>query len=601
MRGSGLGAVVLLAAWLCATPGAAQASFIFKKVAATGDAAPDGGAYLEFRGAPSLDRGQVAFRAVAVDGPSGRLGVFLSNKAGEGVGTVVDTLTAIPGGAGPFTGFGTLSLDGGQVAVIGFGADPDPEKAIYLSGGSGGLAEIARVGSVISQEEPFFSVNDLFDVSLSQGRAAFFADIQFEDILTFAVMRSDGAVFDWLTNGFQVDPTTCCVSLDGDQAVFAPAGPLGGVFSAAAGAVSAIADPDTPVDGTLFLALDRPAVHKGQTVFVAAGLGRQGVFLHTGSGFTPIADTGTPVPDGGGALFLSFDQPSVNGGAAAFLGCGVAGCGVYTTLGGALAKVIAQGDLLGGKTVAEVEVGREAISCSSIAFRAAFTDGSQAVYRADLEGGAACPAGLDTLTDLTVWAGLRNSDDQGTAFDVRAEVSVAGTLVASGEAHCVVGLTRNPARARPILVKFSDFSPPDTQDGDDLSLTVLARIGTGPEGERCSGPGATHASAAGLRVYFDSVSLPSAFGIGMGGGAPLPVYLRGGGPRCLGRPSPAGSLSLAEAAGTGVLAKCADSHGVAFQGGDNPWKEVGTWTTRLSGDGVTATAATGWRGRWRRP
>ena len=119
MRGSGLGAVVLVAAWLCVTPGAAQASFIFKKVAAAGDAAPDGGAYLEFRGAPSLDRGQVAFRAVAADGPSGRLGVFLSNKAGEGVGTVVDTLTAIPGGAGPFTGFGTLSLDGGQVAVIG--------------------------------------------------------------------------------------------------------------------------------------------------------------------------------------------------------------------------------------------------------------------------------------------------------------------------------------------------------------------------------------------------------------------------------------------------------------------------------------------------
>jgi hypothetical protein len=48
--------------------------------------------------------------------------------------------------------------------------------------------------------------------------------------------------------------------------------------------------------------------------------------------------------------------------------------------------------------------------------------------------------------DLEVWLGLRNSDDQGTSYDLRAELSVDGMVIASGETICVRGLTRNPAR-----------------------------------------------------------------------------------------------------------------------------------------------------------
>lgn len=567
----------------------AAAAFTVRRVAAGGASAPGGGAYVEFLGAPSLDRGQVAFRAIALDGADGRLGVFRTDAAGANALTIVDTLTPVPGGTGLFTSFGALSLDGGQVAVIGFAGEPS--SGIYLGGGPAGAVEAARAGGVLSQANPFVQMNGFVDLSLSRGQVLFIADVQVEDFLTYSLVRGDGAALALVAPGFALGQVAgCCVSLDGDYAAFSVESPTG-AFSLEGDAVGVIADPATAVGGSLFARLDQPAAHKGRTVFVASSPARQGVFLHDGGAFTAVADTATPVPGGGGAAFFSFVSPSIHGDAVAFSGCGATGCGVYTTLGGALAKVVAVGDALDGGTVAEVEVGREAISCSSVAFRARFADGAQGVYVADLDGGAPCSNGLDTLTALTVWAGLKNSDDQGTAFDVRAEVRVNGAVVASGETLCVTGLTRDPSRARPIEVSFPSATPVDAGDGDELSLTVLARIGTDGTGARCKGQGASHASAAGLRVYFDSVLRPSAFGVGIGGESARDMYLDGDGAAC---PARAGKLasarSLRAAATTALAAQCADSPGVVWKAGGNPWREVGTWTTSLPGDGAPAGA-----------
>jgi uncharacterized repeat protein (TIGR01451 family) len=114
---------------------------------------------------------------------------------------------------------------------------------------------------------------------------------------------------------------------------------------------------------------------------------------------------------------------------------------------------------------------------------------------------------LDALGDLRLWLGLKNSDDEGTQFNVRAEVWKNGLeLVASGETACVVGVTRNPDKAREVTVPF-DLFPPVNLDGstDALSLKVFDRIGT-----KCSGP--THSGAAGVRLYFDGLRRPSGLG-----------------------------------------------------------------------------------------
>ena len=115
---------------------------------------------------------------------------------------------------------------------------------------------------------------------------------------------------------------------------------------------------------------------------------------------------------------------------------------------------------------------------------------------------------LNSLSDLHVWLGLKNSDDQGTRFDLRADIFKNGAVVASGETDCVQSITRNPDLAEQVTVSFGAISP-STFNGtsDVLSVRVLTRIGTNGSGGLCGG----HSNAVGLRLYFDAVSRPASF------------------------------------------------------------------------------------------
>jgi hypothetical protein len=113
---------------------------------------------------------------------------------------------------------------------------------------------------------------------------------------------------------------------------------------------------------------------------------------------------------------------------------------------------------------------------------------------------------IETLSDLHVWLGPRNSDDQGTKFDPRAELYKADPLVASRLLRCVAGLTRGtPAE---LAIAFESFTPA-TFDGssDVLTLRLTTRIGTNPNDTKCPG----HSNATGLRVYFDGLDQASRF------------------------------------------------------------------------------------------
>ncbi len=112
---------------------------------------------------------------------------------------------------------------------------------------------------------------------------------------------------------------------------------------------------------------------------------------------------------------------------------------------------------------------------------------------------------LSALSDLHIWVGLRNSDDQGTQFDILAEILKNDQVVASGTAVCVKDVTRNPSKAKEVVIEF-DLPLPATYNSasDELSLRLSAAIGTGPG---CTG----HANATGLRVYYDSGARDSRF------------------------------------------------------------------------------------------
>ena len=117
------------------------------------------------------------------------------------------------------------------------------------------------------------------------------------------------------------------------------------------------------------------------------------------------------------------------------------------------------------------------------------------------------PQTLKGLGDLHVWLGLKNSDDQGTRFDLLAEVLRAGVPIASGEIYCITGVTRNPAKAFEVTVPFGAIEDAEFAPHDVLSLRMSARIGTDGNGTFCGG----HASAGGLRLYFDADSRPAHF------------------------------------------------------------------------------------------
>ena len=170
---------------------------------------------------------------------------------------------------------------------------------------------------------------------------------------------------------------------------------------------------------------------------------------------------------------------------------------------------------------------------------------------------------LTFLDPAIFWVGLKNSDDQGTRFDLRTELYINGLLVSEGITRCITGVTRNPSNAKEVAVPFSAITNGAFVPGDRLSLKVLTRIGTNPDDSKCPG----HNNAVGLRLYYDAVSRASRFGAQIAPNPPPPTnfFLHVN-----------AFLVLDDSAPTASTAQFKDSASVNFAGG-NPWKEIGTW------------------------
>jgi hypothetical protein len=168
-----------------------------------------------------------------------------------------------------------------------------------------------------------------------------------------------------------------------------------------------------------------------------------------------------------------------------------------------------------------------------------------------------------------MWIGLKNSDDQGTQFDLHAELYKNGNLIMSGTALCVTGVTRNPNLAKVVNVPFGATTDGDLVSGDLLSLKLSTRIGTNPDGSKCAGPGGSHSNATGLRLYYDSVPRYSGFSVEITPDPLQSYYLHS-----------TGALFFNATEPTGASAKTKDSAGINFAGG-NPGKEIGTWNRTI--------------------
>jgi predicted extracellular nuclease len=170
---------------------------------------------------------------------------------------------------------------------------------------------------------------------------------------------------------------------------------------------------------------------------------------------------------------------------------------------------------------------------------------------------------LKGTSPARLWVGLKNSDDEGTRFDVRVVLRANGEAVAEGLTRCVTRITRSPSHALEVAVPFGSVSPNAFGPGDMLSLEVLTRIGTNPDDSKCGG----HSNAVGLRLYYDGLSHPSQFGAEITPDPPAAWFLHANGT----------SYFFDTAPPVAKAPKQKDSPPVAFTGG-NAWKSVGTWS-----------------------
>ena len=159
---------------------------------------------------------------------------------------------------------------------------------------------------------------------------------------------------------------------------------------------------------------------------------------------------------------------------------------------------------------------------------------------------------LSALGPAKVWIGLKNSDDVGTKFDLRAEVFKNGSLVGSGQLSGVSGGSSGFNNAVLRTINLALNTPTDVQSGDTVSITLSVRIAVGVSGHR-SGT---------ARLWFNDAAANSRFSATIGGTTSDFFLLNG--------------FTQGEEAGPGPK-KTIDVFVDRLAGG-NPFKPFGTWS-----------------------
>ena len=104
---------------------------------------------------------------------------------------------------------------------------------------------------------------------------------------------------------------------------------------------------------------------------------------------------------------------------------------------------------------------------------------------------------LTLLTPIQFWIGLKNSDDVGIKFDLKAEAYKDNTLITSGELNSFSGGSSGFNNAHLATINFDDFPPLDfpVGSGSQLKIKLYAR-------NACTGSG--HNSGTARLWYNDS-------------------------------------------------------------------------------------------------
>jgi hypothetical protein len=382
---------LVFAGCLVLSAGPAAAQFVGTKVVETGVSYPGVGTFTTFAGPPSIAGGTVAFAASTASSP----GIY---TATVGSPTVVATnATPVPGGSGNFTAFGAnaIGLSSSGVAFGGNG-NPGPANAGIYSNVTGSLAAVVNIATAFPTGGTFtgFSIPSLSGTTVAFGGTnsgpgtmlGVFTKTGAAPLVTVATTTTAAPTGGTFTSF--VDPTNgpTVPGVSGSNVAFnaVTSGGQSGVFASLGGTITTVATTATAVPGGSgnFTSFGfTPNIDGSQVAFYGVSSGRTGVYTWSGGTVTRVADTTTAAPTGGTFTGFLSTAVALSGGHVAFRGTTSLGTtGVYTDLTGSLQKVVATGDVLGGKTVSSVNISDFAYTGGSVAVLTAFSDGSSAVY-----------------------------------------------------------------------------------------------------------------------------------------------------------------------------------------------------------------------------
>ena len=203
--------------------------------------------------------------------------------------------------------------------------------------------------------------------------------------------------------------------LDGGRVIFPGNGTLKrGIYEWNGSTLSAVVDSSMarPGGGTFSSTLPASfAVSSGTDYAFVTGTSSNALYRKSGSTFTLIASTATPIP-GGTGNFFTFANPSLRNGRLIFIGfrdnqfSPPKEYGIYTDLAGTIDPIVDMRTSFGspGKTVDIFEIanGRAWAGADTVYFTVHFTDRSSAIYRATFTPAAG------TLASTTLFTGPRS-------------------------------------------------------------------------------------------------------------------------------------------------------------------------------------------------
>jgi len=362
------------------TNAARAIDFNFTKIADTATAIPDRWTNFTNFTSLSVDNGEVAF----VGRGANWAGVYLFRE-GEIV-KIADKNTFVADTGASFDTFGPVSISSGSVVFTDSGS---LGHGVYTTLG-GPLRTVAGSATPIPNGPGNFRFMD--QPSICGENIAFGGSSQEPFWHTGIYIEKSGslsAIVDTNTVAPEGGGTFSRASgispggLDGDDVVFKGSASTGyGIWTSIDDVLAMVADVNTTIPNGRgnFTSFKAPVMSEGAVAFSASG----GIYTTLGGTLEAVADASTLIPEGIGNFSAFESAVSMDGDTVAFGGHGDGQMGVYVERNGTLIKVLDRSDTLEGKIPDQINLFPESLSGDSLAIRVAFTDGSTGIYLASI-------------------------------------------------------------------------------------------------------------------------------------------------------------------------------------------------------------------------